>query len=251
MSYVGRASLLLALVLVLARSSSATTVSTFSGGDVGEGLDLDGTFVYAVNLGGTATGTVRSATFTTEAGAGAGYSATGPSTFSGLVPVYGATANDNVLEPILSTVRFHPTVDFWDIALGSLISGHHYVYQLLLHEVDATAAFNNFRLTDVFVEGALEVNDLDLFDLGSRPANGVGVVVTGDFYATAGNTTLDIRLDREASYRAMLNALTVEDLGVIPEPDTSALLSLGLVGIGVARRRGPRWFRGSARPSFN
>ena len=55
-----------AMFLMACASADAATIGTYSGGDVGEGLDLDGTFVYALATGNpSADGnkTIRDATF--------------------------------------------------------------------------------------------------------------------------------------------------------------------------------------------
>ena len=57
---------------------SETTVSTFTGGDAGEGLDLDGTYIYMVDLGGSASSrNIQGYIFTTAASAGVTVTLTG------------------------------------------------------------------------------------------------------------------------------------------------------------------------------
>jgi hypothetical protein len=51
---------------VLASTVKQGTLTAFTGGDAGEGLDLDGNIVYAFNLGGTAQ-TLQGVTFTAAA----------------------------------------------------------------------------------------------------------------------------------------------------------------------------------------
>ena len=84
--------------------AGTVTDGTFTGGDVGEGLDLDGTFLYAIDAGWDGTvdaggGTIRDATFTDNSTPG---SVVGGTVFMGFSPSleYGDTANDNTLERI-------------------------------------------------------------------------------------------------------------------------------------------------------
>ena len=52
-------------------TAAASTVTKFTGGDSGEGLNLTGTYVYAVNVNGPAGNTVQGLTFTADPGTAA------------------------------------------------------------------------------------------------------------------------------------------------------------------------------------
>ena len=79
------------------------------GGDAGEGLDLDGNIIYAVNVRGPGNLKVRDALFTDQAGQPNVVVSAGSEILSWQTPEYGSTANDNHLEQIMQSVRCVPT----------------------------------------------------------------------------------------------------------------------------------------------
>src|SRR5262245_54140501 len=91
------------IALATAASSAAlygqATVGTFTGGDPGEGLDMQGNFLYAVNVGPDLTGgRVGDAIFTGDNVAGISVSANNSIAAGGWGAVnYGATLNDQNL----------------------------------------------------------------------------------------------------------------------------------------------------------
>src|SRR5688572_6463182 len=90
------------------------TLTPFTGGDPGEGLDLAGNFTYALDSGKTSAGnlTVGGATFIPASGQTPPPGVTGVSNdfqYSGINAFnveYGGTTNDNNLEAITDTVWF-------------------------------------------------------------------------------------------------------------------------------------------------
>lgn len=108
-------SLTTVLVLSLTLGVHAASVGTFDGGDAGEGLDLDGVFVYAVSVGHNTTGgaagpdlPVGDAVFKDNFAGVNLIPGTAPFWQSlnnwGTVPALGATANDNNLEAVLHDI---------------------------------------------------------------------------------------------------------------------------------------------------
>ena len=81
----------------LSNNASTVSVSNFSGGDIGEGLDLDGKFVYAINARGPSAGLVRDANFVDEATAGIPINSQ-HEIISWNNANYGASINDDRLE---------------------------------------------------------------------------------------------------------------------------------------------------------
>src|SRR5688500_11429176 len=73
-----------------AGAHAQVTLGGFTGGEAGEGLDLDGDFVHAVNVRGPGAGQVRDAVFTDEATAGVSVIA-GNEIINWHAPNYGAT----------------------------------------------------------------------------------------------------------------------------------------------------------------
>ena len=78
----------------------SVSAGTFTGGDAGEGLDLYGSFAYAIDAGGSG-GTVRSAVFIADPGDAATFEGWG-TTITEVAAEYGDTANDNALENIVT-----------------------------------------------------------------------------------------------------------------------------------------------------
>jgi hypothetical protein len=225
----------IAVLFVFGESSRAATVSTFTGLDPGEGLDLQGTFTYAVDVGVTSASsvTIYDATFVNESPAGFTIGNTGGGTDLATPPTYGASTAENDLETLMRTVTYGDTVT---VALANLTVGQPYQLQLLFHETNPGANFNDQRLQNVTIEGNA-LGTLDLFDYGSLSGNGTGVVVTELFTPTLGNTTLDISFVKDAgsNYFAAFNGLTLEALPV-PEPASASILSLVALIIGKRRR---------------
>src|SRR5687767_11917294 len=92
--------------LSIGSSWAAATVSTFTGGDPGEGLDLQGNFTFAVNVGPSgAAGRVGDANFTADSVPGVTIEA-GNNIGNGgwLQANYGDTANDNNLEFLMNSI---------------------------------------------------------------------------------------------------------------------------------------------------
>ncbi len=191
------------------------SVTVFNGAQPHQGLDLDGDFVYAVNMGGTANTHIRDATFTSQSSAGPHFEDSFKGVWTrGKKPEYGATEEDDILEEhIMQPVAYPSGSSSAFIRMGGLRTGSRYKLQLIWHEVEK-AASKGTRVMDVFVENRLVVDDLDLADHGSQAAGHQGVVLTVFFEAEVGNDVLDIRIkkDRSSRFVPTLNALTLEDV---------------------------------------
>lgn len=183
------------VVMLLAASPSQAVVSTFTGGDAGEGLDLDGTFQYAVNIGAGAAGAVRDATFTAENGTPHLAFPVAPAQITNwATPNFGGTTNDNNLEVVMRSIRhanaFPGAISF---DLPNLTVGKEYQLQLLFHERCCDRGF------DVRVEGATVADDFNIpttqGGITATPTN--GAVVSHTF--VAGDTTANIVLDGAAA----------------------------------------------------
>ena len=136
-----------------AEAAPITTVGTFSGGDAGEGLDMQGTFDYAIDFRGPGGVAVGDATFTNDSVAGLTLFAE-HEILVWHIANYGATANDSALEAVMRDIRFSFAPDAVAIALN-VKSGSEYKLQLLFAE----SGFN--RGFDVFLEGVIEVDNFN------------------------------------------------------------------------------------------
>ena len=213
-------------------SPGATTLTSFSGGDAGEGLDLTGTFAYAVDVGSDAAGyTVQGVLFDRDEDI-AGVTVTSSNTLNNWsqIPEYGASTSDNALEALLHNIQYGPAVT----VAADVVVGQAYQVQLLFSENHFDAAGG--RNFDVTIEGELVLDDYDPVAFGhySRGTDDKGGVLTYTFTAT--DDTLNIVISDTAvtaDPNAILNAFTLE---VVPEPATFALAVVGLLGLRRPRR---------------
>ena len=199
-------------MILLPTGYASAEITSFTGGDPGEGLDLQGTFVYALNFAETQPAndivTVQDAPFQrtrnpTPVPAGVGYDAFW--NYDELpVGEYGDTANDNNLEILLdSAANAHtdPGTTNITITLSNLVS-QTYQLQLLISPLSATD-----RIMDIYVEGVLQdtVNvDTDTFGADT------GALFSGLFEISDG--AMDIVLARGAGTvnTPILSALTLK-----------------------------------------
>ena len=218
---------------VSASTVSRGTLTAFTGGDAGEGLDLDGNIVYAFNLGGTAQ-TLQGVAFTpaTAGSPPAGLTSSTVSQFNYSVvnpggakgAEYGSSANDNALENIVNTVWYASNWTF-DLAVTP---GTRYQLQLIFQESYFLFQGTASRNFDVSVETAspatlaLAIDELvtGLETDGAAPAQpgaDFGRVYTYTF--TAGDSSFRVALNDSpagADTLALLAAVTLEQVAVTP-----------------------------------
>lgn len=195
----------------------ALEVSTFTGGDPGEGLDMEGVFQYAINIFGPGGSRVGDATFSDDTVAGFSVEAVN-SIIDWHAPNYGDSENDNALELVLQSIR-------WDTApvimeLENLTVGQKYILQLLFAENCCDRGY------DIVINGELEADEFSPQALhGSSPT--MGVVAKYTF--TAESETLNVTLaNDDANFpdtNPIINGLTLEivsdglgDNDTLPDP---------------------------------
>jgi hypothetical protein len=193
------------------------TLSLFTGGDAGEGLDLDGVFQYAVNVAGPGGLKVRDATFTAETAPGVSVLSDHVANPWGNPSSLGDTENDKNLGIVMNSIRWSqppeplPGVE---VHLERLVPNADYKLQLLVAERCCNRAF------DVFVDEELGVTEMHAPTLVGTPDapnyNNVsaGVVYTHEFQADG--ETLFIELTGENTLHpdgnAILQGFTLEIL---------------------------------------
>jgi hypothetical protein len=216
------------------------TLTPFTGGDAGEGLDLSGNIVYAFNLGGPAL-TVQGVNFaaapvglppggiTTTTTLEFDYATVNPGGANGAN--YGASADDDALESIVNSVWYDAN---WTFDLGT-DPGRQYLLQLILQESFFTLQGLPDRNFDLSVETAspatlgLAVDELVLgqeTNGANLPGADVGLVYRYIFTAT--DSAFRVALDDSPNGvdpNAVLAAVTLTQ---IPEPSTLALFGMGL-----------------------
>jgi hypothetical protein len=213
-----------ALLCLIAVAANCTTVSAnpviraFSGGDPGEGLDLQGQFVYAVDVGTAGEGgqTILDATFTAEA------ATPGATVFStqqdSAIVEFGSTAQDAALEALVDSGRWADGTTNITVDLD-VDAGQTYLLQLLFVEGwNATAP--GIRQFNIDVEGARLATNFDITaitgpqELNRAPTpqiltpNPMGAVL--EYQVTAPDNQLNVVLSHGAVDNPRLEAFTLK-----------------------------------------
>jgi hypothetical protein len=214
----------MAVVLVgFTVQAKAVEITNFTGGDAGEGLDLQGNFTYAVDISGVGNRQVADANFTRDTrtdgfSVDAGFNLPGWAT-----PEYGDTENDDNLEYLMSSIRWSdynnpeiPTVDI----LMDVQAGQQYKLQMLFTESCCDRGFD-IRLEDELLVDDFVIYDYHLdqeFGLASR---GDGVLITHEF--TAGDNELFLSLGGDTpdhpDNNGHISAITLERLSAVTPGD--------------------------------
>lgn len=195
-------------------------VANFTGGDVGDGLDLDGSFLYALNIGTNgAPGLIRDANFTVDSVPGVTFSTQFEIPNWNTAVNLGTTSNDNALEIALASIRWSSGIDGIlpddvTLSLTDLEVGGNYKLQLLFAEACCPA-----RGFDVFVDGAQIADDFRPGVVQNAPRVNTGALIIYEFTATS--STINILMNTQSIADAgitdlnpILNALTLESLPV-------------------------------------
>jgi len=209
----------------------STAVGAFGGGDPGEGLDMQGDFIYAVNARGPApAGPVGDANFTDEAGEPGVTIVAQNNSPNWHNPNYGGSANDNNLETVMQSIRWSEIPNPVTTTMTDLMPGYLYKLQLLFGESCCNRGF------DVFLDGALLADDFNpgVVQGGSSSTASQGAVVSVLFWARddTANVLLSGISASDPDHNPILQGLTLE-LVAVPEPATLAIWSL-LAGLGIA-----------------
>lgn len=208
---------------------SATSLGIVTGADPGEGLDLDGKFIYALSFGADPSLNVkiRDATFmglVTDEVPGAVLSA-GNTILNWFVVNYGDSADDDNLELATSSIRWsaaNGTPNNVTLTLENIQIGAQYKLQLMFGEQCCNRGF------DVLIDGKLAVKDFNPGVQQGGVANGTQeALITHTFIATKkplvvvldGTTASTDYPDRNAIF----NAITVEEVGTAGDTDGDGL----------------------------
>ena len=226
------------------------TLTPYTGGDVGEGLDLTGNKFHAFNLGETSGNQqVQDAIFVPASVPGTtGIAVTGGTNFDYIalhgtqVVEYGGSSSDDALESIVGHVWYGGDLTI-DLAVTPGIT---YQLQLILAQSYIAGQGISARDFDIFVETespstlSLAVDNLDI----GTETNGVGqlgddfgLVYTYTFTATDNTFSINLKDNPGGDTFGHINAVTLEEVP-IPEPTSLTLAALGLFGlISCGRRR--------------
>ena len=125
--------------------STAVHTSLFTGADAGEGLDLDGNFIFAVDVGGPGGQRVGSVLFMADAST-AGVSVVAQN----VIPVWGDPINfgespaDDGLESVMAGIRWSASPTPVIVSLEGLTRSANYRLQLMFHEECCSRGFDLF-----------------------------------------------------------------------------------------------------------
>ena len=159
----------------------------FTGAAPGQGLDLQGSFLYAVNLGGNgAPGLIGDANFTADTVSGVAITTPGGAlntidTWGN--PDFGATTNGLRLKQVMSSIRWTAAPGIFTVNLNGLQIGTSYRLQLLFIE-----SLDN-RIFDVIVNDATIDPNFRLLDYGPL---GTPIVIPYVFTATSTNALIQL-----------------------------------------------------------
>jgi hypothetical protein len=228
--------------------SHAAVVATFTGGDVGEGINFSGTVVHALNLGGDGTGaaapdlSISGVTFRDTFANGELIVGVQPNFQAinsyGTKPNYGATTNDDNLEELMHDIAHGsnaPTIQFTGLAFNQL-----YSLQVLASDNGLSAGRRtSYQLISGLLSGGTVVDSVTDLSLTALQGNGVttGVLVTltgsSDALGRLAFRTPDGTAGSGIDPNGIASGLV---LTAIPEPAAALLGSLGLLGL-LRRRR--------------
>jgi hypothetical protein len=210
---------------------AATSLGVVAGGDAGEGLDLDGNFLYALSFGADPTQSwkVRDAVFkglrgSEVPGATIAANQTIPNWY---VVDYGDSANDDNLEKATSSIRYsdggNSEPQVVTVTLGNVQVGAQYKLQLMFGEQCCNRSF------DVVVDGVVIVKDFNPgLQQGGVAVGNQEALITHTLSATKpsivvalnGPTASD---ESGTDNNAIFNALTLEQLGGAADSDGDGL----------------------------
>jgi len=208
---------------------SSTSLGVVTGADPGEGLDLDGKFIYALSFGAdpSLSVQVRSANFmglVNDEVPGAVLSA--GNTIANWYSInYGDSADDDNLELATSSIRWsdaNSALKQVTLTLDGMQVGAQYKLQLMFGEQCCNRGF------DVIIDGKLAVKDFNPGIQHGGIANGTQeALITHTLIAT--KTSLTVVLDGTTAsadytdHNAIFNAITVEEVGTAGDSDADGL----------------------------
>jgi hypothetical protein len=185
----------------------------FTGAAPGQGLDLQGTFVYAVNVGSNAAaGLIGDANFTADNAPG--ITITAPGSTLNTVPAwanpnFGATTDAIRLAQAMASIRWTSAPGILTVNLAGLQAGRSYQLQLMFIESCCDRVF------DVNVNGATIVPNFRILDYGPT---GTAVVIPYLFTATTTNALIELGGGTGGSENnPTLSAFTLESLPGSPQ----------------------------------
>ena len=222
------------------------TQGTFTGGDASEGLDLDGSFLYAIDMGWTGAapaggGTVRDATFTNP-NSTAGFTQVGNNNDDQYTITYGATTNDDTLENImdnrLKTYGYQYPVGGtftgltvgvpYTLQMGFQKPGYNTMWDVTMSDDDSTVEL----LVDNMIIGDSATTAI-LVTYEFTPVEADGTWIQIQVYAGTEQGDDTVPEGHDERYPS-IGLMTLE---IIPEPVTLSILAIGALATLLRRKR--------------
>ena len=189
----------------------SASAGVFAGGNPGDGLDLTGDFLHAVDVYGSGGVTAGDAAFTGDVNV-AGVNVVAQYTRTGWGPRdFGSTPGDDALEHILNSHRWsrHAHGESVIAQLGGLTAGDAYRLQLLFSEGCCDRAF------DVLVDGLVVFDDFSPNSLDQQNSS-LGAYMSLDFVACDSILAIELGGDCTGTFSQgcdpFLKGLTLEAL---------------------------------------
>lgn len=208
----------------------ATTIGIFTGGDPGEGLDLQGEFIYAISAGAEPDLdlTIGTANFK---GTSIGDEIPGVNLVAGnrilnwYIVDYGDSADDDNLEAATSSIRWSDAaaaISAVTVTLENLQPGVEYKFQMMFGEECCNRGF------DVLFDNDLVVKNFNPGNVHGGISNGTQeAVITHSFIPTTSTVVLTFDGKNASSdytdHNAILNAITVEKIGTPADTDKDGM----------------------------
>jgi hypothetical protein len=208
-------------VLGLDQSIGLISPRVFTGAEPGQGLDLQGSFLYAVNLSGNpGVGLIGDANFTADNVSGMTLTTPGggPNTLNNWAnPNFGTTTNGLRLTQVMSAIRW--TTGILIVNLSGLQVGATYQLQLLFIETYDDRAFN------VLVNGTTIVPNFRLLDYGPM---GTPIVIPYVFTAASTNALIQLGGGTGGTDNSpQMSGFTLETLASVTAPNFISPLKVG------------------------
>ncbi|MBS0658742.1 MAG: hypothetical protein JSR82_10920 [Verrucomicrobia bacterium] len=192
--------------LAASAPSGATYISRVLGFGPGRGLDLSGTFLYALNIGtGGAVGQVGDANFTADNVPGATVNAPAE-IVNWAYPNFGSSTEDQRLETVFRSMRWGNP---FNVSLAQLVPGRRYKLQLLFAD---SPGYD--RVFDVIVNGAVIVPN---FSPAVAQGGATASAVVHEFVATSSSVQIAVSgvgVTVGFDHNPILNGLTLEQLPI-------------------------------------
>ncbi len=190
-------------------------------------IDLEGSFLYAVNMTG-GDETVGGLAFTSEANAPAGFDLLGTVGRYTAGGAKQADLGDDALNAVMNTTVDDGESGLLGFTLDGLKPGYPYKLQLLLYEPWFEAAGE--RVFDLFFDTYLMAEDIDIY--GQVGAVDSAMLASLEFTATRDSLYVSMSPDTN---RGVISGFTLEALPV-PEPSSLLLAAWALAGAVLWRR---------------